>query len=120
MSDEPLTQKEIQEIFGDEIPIEAVELLFSAPGDMKVAELREKMNEIAVRHKQQLMSFRERYQPPYTIERLPAPGYRLVASNGVALIYVYPERKGLPGKQLTDAEAYAIVKAFKEFLESSQ
>ena len=59
-------------------------------------------------------SIRERYPPPYRVEKIPAPGYRVVSSNGVPLIYVYSERKGLPGHQLTDAEAKAIAQAFAD------
>lgn len=62
---------------------------------------------------------RDKYKPPYTIERLPAPGYRLVAGDGTPLIYTYSERKGLPGKQLSDEDALALVEAVKRMLETS-
>lgn len=65
-------------------------------------------------------SIREKHPPPYTIERIPAPGYRVVSGNGVPLIYAYAARKGLPGPQLSDAEALAVVKAFVRMAESSQ
>lgn len=56
-------------------------------------------------------SIRDRYPGPWTVERIPAPGFRVVSANGVALAYVYCERKGLPGPQLTEAEALAVAKA---------
>lgn len=47
MSDERVTQKEIANLFGDEIPMEAVQLLFSAPDEMPIPVLRQKLTELA-------------------------------------------------------------------------
>lgn len=47
MSDERITQQELDSLFGDEIPMEAVQLLFSAPDDMPIPVLREKLTELA-------------------------------------------------------------------------
>ena len=37
-----------------------------------------------------MASFRERYPPPWRIERTPS-GYRVVASNDMSLLYIYAE-----------------------------
>ena len=56
-------------------------------------------------------SIRERFPKPWRVEELPAPGFRVVSNNNVAIAYVYWGQKGLPGQQLTRAEALAIAKA---------
>jgi hypothetical protein len=54
---------------------------------------------------------RDRYPAPWRVEPIPAPGYRVVSANGVAMAYVYAGRKGLPDPQLTEAEALAVAQA---------
>lgn len=44
---EKITQAEIVELFGDEMPIEAANLLFNAPDDMTIDEVREKIRALA-------------------------------------------------------------------------
>lgn len=49
MTDKKITQSEVAELFGGEIPMEALTLLWEAPADMTVAEVRQKLNEMAAR-----------------------------------------------------------------------
>ncbi|MCK9549159.1 hypothetical protein [Aquamicrobium sp.] len=51
MSDDKMTQQDLASIFGEEIPMEAVQLLFSAPDHMPVPVLREKLNDLARKYK---------------------------------------------------------------------
>lgn len=44
---EKITQSEIVELFGDEMPIEAANLLFNAPDYMTIGEVREKIRALA-------------------------------------------------------------------------
>lgn len=52
MSDAPINQKEMVEMFGEEIPIEAASLLFASPDDMTIGEVRRQLRDIAKRNKQ--------------------------------------------------------------------
>jgi len=54
---------------------------------------------------------RDRFPTPWRVEPIPAPGFRVVSANGVAMAYVYAGRKGLPDRQLTEAEAFAVAQA---------
>lgn len=47
VSSEPITQKEMIELFGSEMPIEAVSLLYDCPDDWTIADVRRKLREIA-------------------------------------------------------------------------
>jgi hypothetical protein len=49
MSDAPITQKEMIELFGEAMPIEAVNLIWNGPDDMTVGECRAKLREIAAK-----------------------------------------------------------------------
>ena len=49
-----------------------------------------------------------RLKPPFRVERIPAPGFRIVSADGIPAAYVYIGRKGLPDPQLTEAEARAV------------
>lgn len=66
-------------------------------------------------------SIRERYPPPWEIEKIPA-GFRVRAANGVALLYIYaPDeatRKAIGGTGLSHAEALAIAKAIVRLAEN--
>lgn len=44
---EKLTQSELFQMFGGEIPMEAVTLIFDGPGDMTIGECREKLKAMA-------------------------------------------------------------------------
>ncbi len=45
----PITQAEIVELFGSEMPIEAVNLLWDAPGNWTVGQIRDELRRIAAR-----------------------------------------------------------------------
>jgi len=47
MSDYLITQTELRKLFGDEIPIEAMNLIFNSPDTMTVGEVRTKLRKIA-------------------------------------------------------------------------
>lgn len=47
MSGEKLTQDELAALFGDTIPIEAVNLIWSSPPEMTVGQIREKLAQMA-------------------------------------------------------------------------
>lgn len=52
---EKLTQSELFQMFGGEIPMEAVTLIFDSPGDMTIGELREKLKAMAEARKPKLV-----------------------------------------------------------------
>lgn len=56
MGDERIKQSEFQQLFGDNIPMEAIQLVFGDGSEnMTVAEARVKLREIAARHKTGVM-----------------------------------------------------------------
>lgn len=48
MNDEKITQTELFKLFGDAIPLEAAHILFSAPPEMTVDEVRDKIRKFAM------------------------------------------------------------------------
>lgn len=78
MTDEPkLTQDELGKMFGDTIPIEAVNLIFvEAPDTMTMGQMREKLRAMATPHKRHAAATKaitERLREHYTDPRLDWP-----------------------------------------------
>src|SRR5438045_2017209 len=48
MSDSRITQQEMVELFGEEMPVEAWSLMADAPAEWTLAQVREKLREIAI------------------------------------------------------------------------
>lgn len=51
MPDNRITQAEMMEMFGERIPIEAVNLLWDSPGDWTIKQVRERLRVIAAEKK---------------------------------------------------------------------
>lgn len=51
MSEAPITQEEMQQLFGETLPMEAVALLWSEPGNTTFGQMRAKLREIAANRK---------------------------------------------------------------------
>lgn len=56
MSEAPITQAEMIELFGETMPIEAVKLAWEAPSEMTLGEIRAKLRQMAPKHKEHQMS----------------------------------------------------------------
>lgn len=50
--DERFTLEELYELFGDELPMEVVEILFHSPEVTTIKEVREQINQFALTYKQ--------------------------------------------------------------------
>lgn len=51
MSTDPITREEMIKLFGETMPIEAVNLVWNSPGNMTIGEVRAALREIAAKKK---------------------------------------------------------------------
>jgi hypothetical protein len=66
-----ITQEEMTELFGNSMPMEAVNLLFNSPGDKTVGEIRDKLRAIATKKHDIVRSMSSSQRVPFRLIQTP-------------------------------------------------